>query len=309
MGFRSRFGLLLVLGLLVSVAQAQIQGPGRSGKLTPQRLASLIRSLHQNDPAEQVMAVVELEKAADKATAEDLALLRKVLVPELKRGIRRELGMLGRPQVAMRMQALHDRIVNEGKEPQKPTDLTANSQILAEAIAQLAATDEPARRRAMTRIRSLKALGAPALPAVKHLAETAKDELTVKAAKLTAKWTTHELWFSPSVADIKAAPPQKLDPAVIEEFLKTLVKQLTEKLDDPSPTVRTRSMRQLAGMKASAAVALKKLNKIALDRSASNIERKTAGLTIRAITTAQVEGAEWHKWKAKQDAAEARSKP
>jgi len=299
-----------LLFTLAFACPAQGAEPGKTGNLTEQRLTRLLRGMNRNDANEQLTCVVELEQAVDRATPEDLALLRTRAVPALKAGIHRETrGRMGRPQVATMMQRILSKILNAGIEPDPPTDLAARSQTVARLIGQLRDKDELVKRRALAQIRQLKTLGGPTLPAVKHLAENTKDKLTRQAAQATVKTLTSELWFDPGSATARAAPPsQEVDPQAIRAQLQDLVKRLIERLGKPPDSLRMRALRQLAVMKASGDAAIDKLTKIALDRKETKTIRRAAGMTIRVIIAAKAEAAKWREWQ-KKKAAEARDKP
>ncbi|MDP6543949.1 MAG: hypothetical protein QGH60_08140 [Phycisphaerae bacterium] len=295
--------------LLTTTVARPAQTP-KTGNLTEHRLDRLIRGLTRNDVTAQLTCVVELEQAVDNATPGDLVLLRKRAVPALKACIRRETtGRTGRPQVAAMMRRILEKILQAGVEPDPPTDLTARSQTLVGLIARLGDADETVKRRALTQLRWLKALGAPALPAARHLAANTTDKLTRRAAQVTVKALVSELWFAPGLADAASAPPDKKgDPHAIRKQLQDMVEKLIERLNKPPDRTRTRAMRQLAGMKASADAAIDKLTRIALDRKESRTIRKAAGMTIRTINIAKAEAEKWRRWQKKKKDAEARDR-
>jgi hypothetical protein len=301
--------IVIACVLLTATVARPAQAP-RTGNLTEHRLDRLIRGLTRNDVTAQLTCVVELEQAVDKATPQDLILLRKRAVPALKACIHREsIGRTGRPQVAAMMRRILEKIVQGGVEPDPPTDLDARSQTVAGLIGRLADKNELVKRRALVQLRRLKALGAPALPAVKHIAAGTKDKLTRRIAHATVKALVSELWFAPGLADAGAKPPdKKVDPRAIRKQLQDLVEKLIERLNKPPDPARLRAMRQLAGMKASAEAAISKLTKIALDRKETRTIRKAAGTTIRTINIAKAEAEKWHQWQKKKKAAEARDR-
>jgi len=297
--------------LTATVARpAQVPKTPKTGNLTEHRLDRLLRGLTRNDVTAQLTCVVELEQAVDKATPEDLVLLRKRAVPALKACIRRELtGRTGRPQVAAMMRRILEKILQAGVEPDPPTDLAARSQTVARLIARLADKDELVKRRALVLLRQLKALGAPALPAARHIAAGTTDKLTRRVAQATVKVLVTELWFAPGLADAGAAPPDKeVDPRAIHKQLQDLVEKLIERLNEPPDRTRIRAMRQLAGMKASADAAINKLTRIATDRKESRTIRKAAATAVRTINIAKAEAEKWRRWQNKKKAAEARDK-
>jgi len=297
--------------LTATVARpAQVPKTPKTGNLTEHRLDRLLRGLTRNDVTEQLTCVVELERAVDKATPEDLILLRKRAVPALKACIRREtIGRTGRPQVAAMMRRILEKILQAGVEPDPPTDLAARSQTVAALIGRLGDEDKPVKLRALAQLRRLKALGAPALPAIKHLAAGTTDKLTRRAAQITVKALVSELWFAPGLADAASAPPDKeVDPRAIRKQLQDLVEKLIERLNEPPDRTRMRALRQLAGMKASADAAINKFTRIALDRKESRIIRRAAAMAIRTINTAKAEAEKWRRWQKKKKTAEARDR-
>ena len=298
---------VLLGGVVASFPQA-----AKAGGLTEHRLDYLIRGLTRNDVTAQLTCVVELEQAVDRATPQDLVLLRKRAVPALKACIRRELtGRTGRPQIAAMMRRILGKILHAGVEPDPPTDLEARSQTVAGLIERLSDKNERelVKRRALVSLRGLKALGAPALPAVRSVAADSSDKLTRRIAAATVKALAAELWFAPDLAGAAARPAdKKVDPIAIRKQLEALIAKLIERLDKPPDPARMRAMRQLAGMKASADAAVKKLTKIALDRKESGAIRKAAAMTVRTIKLAKDDAEKWRRLQKKKKDAKARDK-
>ena len=308
----NRFIAVIAYVLLTTTVARPAQAPKtlKTGNLTEHRLDRLIRGLTRNDVTAQLTCVVELEQAVEKATPGDLVLLRKRAVPALKACIHREsIGRTGRPQVAAMMRRILDKILQAGVEPAPPTDLTARSQTVARLIARLGDKDKLVKRRALVVLGGLKALGAPALPAARHIAAETTDKLTRRIAQATVKALVSELWFAPGLSGAAAAPPDKeVDPRAIRKQLQDLVEKLIERLNKPPDSTRLRAMRQLAGMKASADAAIDKLTRIATGRKEPGGIRKAAATAFRTINTAKAEAEKSRQWQKKKKAAEARDK-
>jgi len=302
--------IAVITYVLLTVAVARPAQVPKTGNLTEHRLDQLLRGLTRNDVTAQLTCVVQLEQAVDKATPQDLVLLRKRAVPALKACIRREtIGRTGRPQVAAIMRRILEKILQGGVEPDPPTDLTARSQTVAGLIVRLGDKDKPVKLRALAQLRRLKALGAPALPAARHLAAGTKDKLIRQAAQITVKALVSELWFAPGLVDAAAEPPDKeVDPRAISKQLQDLVENLIKRLNEPPDRTRLRAMRQLAGMKASADTAIKKLTRIAMDRKEPRTIRAVAATAVRTINSAKAEAEKWRRWQEKKKAAEVRDK-
>ncbi len=306
----SNRSIVVIACVLLTAAVARPAQAPKTRGLTQHRLDQLLHGLTRNDVTAQLTSVVELEQAVDKATPQDLLLLRKRAVPAIQACIRREtIGRTGRPQVAAMMRRILEKILKAGVEPDPPTDLVARSQTVADLIVRLGDKDRSVKLRAMTQLRGLKALGAPALPVAKHLAAGAADKLTRRAAQVTVRALVSELWFAPDLAAVDAAEPdKKVDPIAIRKQLQNLVEKLIERLNKPPDRMRIRAMRQLAGMKASADAAIKKLTGIARDRKESGSIRQAAATAIRTINIAKAEAEKWRQWQEKKKAAEARGR-
>ncbi len=244
--------------------------------VSPERLKALSQSVYSDDSHERISAVVELTTLGPQAEPA-LPALRAALAREREPNIKElmitaiqriEGGGLGAPSIDL-----------------KPSDLRIAARKNEALIKQLSDANAGQRADAARKLRMMGALAEPALGVLRKVSRESTDETVRSAAQEAAGDITLELWFYTS-----DSPPQES----MEEHLGRIVAQLVKKLDDATPAVRIKAIRQLMRMEAAGALALPQLRQMA-EKDLDTLARRSAGMAAKRIAEAQIINDAWYK--------------
>ncbi|MDX1565462.1 MAG: hypothetical protein R3236_08660 [Phycisphaeraceae bacterium] len=286
-------GLLLFAPLAAARAQ---NGP----KLSEQRMKQLAKSLQSDDAHERTTSVMILMDLAERDPA-SWPRLQAEAVPALREALRKEIATDNRPELAELMKRAIDKIerIDEPDEPapeqEDPDSVAARVHRLLE---QLKTGTEIQKQKAINQLRKLKALAEPALPRLKKIAAESKDKLTQTTAGKAIKEISEALWFRTLGDEEK---DEELTLEQVRERIGSVVSDLSDKLEDKSLSIKLKTLRQLATMKAAAADVVPKLEKITEDPEASKAVKLAARAALKSIELSKEAAARYKAWKQKKD--------